>query len=101
MYKKCEVPVSQLRKNADLSKIKFKTTSEIQSLDSVIGQDRAVKAINFGLAMEDPSYNIFVTGFRGTGRTTTSESPAAANAPISVSENSRRGSSLPSARNSR
>ena len=34
------------------------------------GQDRAVKAINFGLAMEDPSYNIFVTGFRGTGRTT-------------------------------
>ena len=70
MYKKCEVPVSQLRKNADLSKINFKTTSEIQSLDSVIGQDRAVKAINFGLAMEDPSYNIFVTGFRGTGRTT-------------------------------
>ncbi len=70
MYKKCEVPISKLKKNADLSKIPFKTTNEIQSLDSVIGQDRAVKAINFGLAMEDPSYNIFVTGFRGTGRTT-------------------------------
>ena len=70
MYKKCAVPVELLAKNADLSKIPFKTTNEIQPLDSVIGQDRAVKAINFGLAMYDPSYNIFVTGFRGTGRTT-------------------------------
>jgi lon-related putative ATP-dependent protease len=70
MYKKCEVAVAQLKKNTDLSKIQFKTTSDIQPLDSVIGQDRAVKAINFGLAMNDSSYNIFVTGFRGTGRTT-------------------------------
>jgi len=70
MFKKCEVPVSVLRKNTDISKIQFKTTNDIQPLDAVIGQDRAVKAINFGLAMTDTSYNIFVTGFRGTGRTT-------------------------------
>jgi len=70
MFKKCEVPVSALRKNTDISKIQFKTTNDIQPLDAVIGQDRAVKAINFGLAMTDTSYNIFVTGFRGTGRTT-------------------------------
>jgi hypothetical protein len=70
MYKKCEVPVKQLRKDVDLSKLKFKTTEDIPPLATVIGQDRAVKAIDFGLAIEDPSYNIFVTGFRGTGRTT-------------------------------
>ena len=70
MYKKCEVPVEQLRKDVDLSKLKFKTTEDVTPLSTVIGQDRAVKAIDFGLAIEDPSYNIFVTGFRGTGRTT-------------------------------
>ncbi len=70
MYKKCEVPVASLRKEVDLSKIEFTTTEDIQSLSTVIGQDRAVRAINFGLSIEDPSYNIFVTGFRGTGRTT-------------------------------
>jgi lon-related putative ATP-dependent protease len=70
MYKKCEVPVKLLRKEVDLSKLKFKTTEDITPLVTVIGQDRAVRAIDFGLAIEDPSYNIFVTGFRGTGRTT-------------------------------
>jgi lon-related putative ATP-dependent protease len=70
MYKKCEVKVSDLRKDVEPALFKFKTTEEVKSLDSVIGQDRAVRAINFGLAMENNSYNIFVTGIRGTGRTT-------------------------------
>ena len=70
MYKKCDVKFSDLRNETDLKDLKFKTTDEIKPLDSVIGQDRAVRAINFGLAMENNSYNIFVTGIRGTGRTT-------------------------------
>ena len=70
MYKKCAVPVDQLKKEVNLTKFKFKTTEDISPLIAVIGQDRAVRAIDFGLAIEDPSYNIFVTGFRGTGRTT-------------------------------
>ena len=70
MPKKCEVPISALKKKINLSRYKFETTEDIQPLNSVIGQDRAVSAINFGLAMNDPSYNLFVTGFRGTGRTT-------------------------------
>ena len=40
---------------------------------AVIGQDRAVKAINFALEIEDSSYNIFISGMRGTGRTTISQ----------------------------
>ena len=70
MYKKCLVPVERLRKEVDLSKFNFKTTEDISPLVTVIGQDRAVKAIDFGLAIDNPSYNIFVTGIRGTGRTT-------------------------------
>jgi lon-related putative ATP-dependent protease len=64
------LPVSALKKKVDLSKYNFKTTADIKPLDSVIGQDRAVRSINFGLAMKNASYNIFVTGMRGTGRTT-------------------------------
>ncbi len=70
MPKSLEIPVKSLTKKIDLSHFTFQTTDDLQTLDSVIGQDRAVRSINFGLAMSDPSYNIFVTGIRGTGRTT-------------------------------
>jgi predicted ATP-dependent protease len=36
----------------------------------VIGQERAVQAIDFGLNMQDPGYNIFVTGLASTGKST-------------------------------
>jgi len=70
MPKSLEIPVKLLTKKIDLTPFTFQTTDDLQTLDSVIGQDRAVRSINFGLAMSDPSYNIFVTGIRGTGRTT-------------------------------
>jgi lon-related putative ATP-dependent protease len=70
MAKNNVLPVSALKKKVDLSKYNFETTADIKPLDSVIGQNRAVRAINFGLAMNNASYNIFVTGMRGTGRTT-------------------------------
>jgi lon-related putative ATP-dependent protease len=48
----------------------FKNTAEVNPLDEVIGQERAVQAINFGLKMKSPGYNIFVTGLEGTGKST-------------------------------
>ncbi|MCD4741848.1 MAG: AAA family ATPase [Desulfobacteraceae bacterium] len=48
----------------------FKTTDELSPLDSVIGQARAVGAIDFCLNMKTPGYNLFVTGDEGTGKTT-------------------------------
>jgi lon-related putative ATP-dependent protease len=39
-------------------------------LDEVIGQERAVQAIEFGLNMKSPEYNIFVSGIEGTGKST-------------------------------
>ncbi len=48
----------------------FESTLEIQPLDVVIGQERAVRAIDFGLNMKSNGYNIFVTGPEGTGKTT-------------------------------
>jgi len=65
-----ELAASELRYNCNPSVFKFKNTTEIEPLDEVIGQERAVHAIDFGLNMTSPGYNIFVTGIEGTGRTT-------------------------------
>ena len=70
MYKNCALKTDQLRKNIDLKKIKFESTRDIEPLTKVIGQERAVSALNFALEIHDSGYNIFVTGSYGTGRTT-------------------------------
>ena len=70
MAKKFEVKASDLRLICDPKVFKFKNTSEVKPLDTVIGQERAVQAIDFGLNMDDPGYNIFVTGLASTGKST-------------------------------
>ncbi len=70
MKTKCELSPSELRSICDPKTFSFKNTSEIAPLDEVIGQERAVQAIDFGLNMTSPGYNIFVTGIEGTGKST-------------------------------
>ena len=70
MAKKFEIKPADLRGICDHRVFKFKNTSEIKPLDEVIGQQRAVQAIEFGLNMKSPGYNIFVTGVAGTGKST-------------------------------
>lgn len=62
--------LNQLRKNISLNLFPFKTTESIPALDSIIGQDRAIRAIELALEMKHSGYNVFVTGMSGTGRTT-------------------------------
>ena len=47
----------------------FQCTDELTPLDRFIGQDRALDAIRFGLELDKPGYNLFVTGLTGTGKT--------------------------------
>lgn len=70
MLKKYELSASDLRCICDPKTFNFKNTSEIEPLSEVIGQQRAVHAIEFGLNMKSPGYNIFVTGIEGTGKST-------------------------------
>ena len=60
----------QLRRTCDPKALKFATTDDISPLSTVIGQQRAVEAIAFGLNVAGPGYHIFVTGLEGTGKTT-------------------------------
>ncbi len=64
------VPTDKLTKRITLDSLEFKTTADLSSLNTVIGQKRAVAAINFALEIDDTGYNLFITGPYGTGRTT-------------------------------
>ncbi|MGB5822492.1 MAG: AAA family ATPase [Proteocatella sp.] len=46
----------------------FKTTKDIETLNGIIGQVRAVEALKFGINMKNDGYNIYVSGESGTGR---------------------------------
>jgi predicted ATP-dependent protease len=65
-----ELAPEELRGVCSVDLFQFADTSELDPLDEVIGQERAVQAIDFGLNMKSPGYNIFVTGIAGTGKST-------------------------------
>ncbi|MGO9377067.1 MAG: Lon protease family protein [Dissulfurispiraceae bacterium] len=46
----------------------FKTTEEVFDLGGLIGQERALKSIDFGLSLDNKGYNIFALGEAGTGK---------------------------------
>ncbi len=48
--------------------LSFETTDELHSLDTIIGQPRAQRALELGLGIRDNGYNIFVSGFNGSGK---------------------------------
>lgn len=66
-----EVPIEKLRWRCDPASLQFKTTEECEYTEGIIGQERAVRALRLGLAIESPGYNIYVSGRTGTGRTST------------------------------
>ena len=47
----------------------FNTTEDVIPLEGIVGQERAVKAMDFGLKIKGHGYNIFMTGATGTGKT--------------------------------
>jgi len=67
---KLELLPSDLKASYDAKKLNCKTTEELKPLEGIIGQDRAVKALKFGLEIQDNGFNIYVSGYTGTGRTT-------------------------------
>jgi lon-related putative ATP-dependent protease len=63
-----EVPVEQLRWKLDPQTLPFETTLELQPVQEIIGQERAMEAFRFGLGIRKNGYNFLVTGPTGTGR---------------------------------
>jgi hypothetical protein len=66
-----ELYPAQLRRTCDPAGFTFRSTAELPIVPDIIGQPRATHAIEFGIDIESPGFNIFVLGPGGTGRTTT------------------------------
>jgi predicted ATP-dependent protease len=62
------LPASALCGRCDASTLGFETTAEITEANGVIGQQRAVEAIEFALGMDRPGYNVFAVGPQGSGK---------------------------------
>ena len=46
----------------------FKDVGEIPTTDQVVGQERAMTALDLGLKLRHPGFNVYVSGVAGTGR---------------------------------
>jgi len=59
---------SRLRRRCDPARFTFKTTAELKPFEGLIGQDRAIEALDLGARIDKPGFNLFVLGERGTAR---------------------------------
>ncbi|HEY7535964.1 MAG TPA: ATP-binding protein [Thermodesulfobacteriota bacterium] len=64
-----ELSTNEVYRFCDLSQFGFKTTEGLSGCEDFIGQDRAVKAIYFGLGMDYRGYNLYLSGPPGVGKT--------------------------------
>lgn len=60
-----------LYKSCDISQFTFASTAELEDLSDFVGQDRALKAIEFGAGIGREGFNMFLLGPPGTGKFST------------------------------
>ena len=66
MYR--ELKPEELASFCDPAGFEFETTETVVPLEGIVGQERAVRAMEFGLSIKRHGYNIFMTGLTGTGK---------------------------------
>ena len=66
--KKYAVPVEDICWHCNMRDFEFQCTDELTPPQGLIGQERALRAIQFGLEVDKRGYNLFVTGLTGTGK---------------------------------
>jgi lon-related putative ATP-dependent protease len=60
----------QLRRRIDPDCLGVATTADLEPVSQLIGQERAVEAVRFGMAIRRQGYNLFVLGPSGMGKHT-------------------------------
>ncbi|MFO7525572.1 MAG: AAA family ATPase [Ignavibacteriaceae bacterium] len=66
-----ELKAEDLRWKCDPEIFDFASTGDIEPIEGIIGQDRAMKAIKLGVDLRSPGYNIYIAGLSGSGKATT------------------------------
>lgn len=69
MKNKNELSYHDLKMTCNTSLFKFDTTEELEPIQSGIGQDRGIKALEFGLQVDVKGYNLYLEGPSGVGKT--------------------------------
>ena len=62
------IEVAALRKTVNPAELGFLTTSELEPLDGLLGQERGVAAVDLGLNLRADNFNIFAVGPFGAGK---------------------------------
>ncbi|NJD59270.1 MAG: ATP-dependent protease, partial [Anaerolineae bacterium] len=65
-----ELKAEQAYKVCGKENIGCDSSQELSPLETIVGQDRAIRAMQFGLGIKEKGFNIYVSGMPGTGRTT-------------------------------
>lgn len=66
---KNELSYKDLKNICNPNIFKFETTDELEDSDLIYGQDRGIKALEFGLSVDSKGYNLYLEGPSGVGKT--------------------------------
>ena len=69
MKNKNELNYKQLKMTCNPEVFKFETTQELEPIQTGIGQDRGIKALEFGIQVDVKGYNLYLEGPSGVGKT--------------------------------
>ena len=65
-----ELPPEKLRLICKPGSIDCNTSEELGTIDDIIGQERALRALSFGVQMKGKGFNVYAAGLPGTGKNT-------------------------------
>ncbi|NNJ54323.1 MAG: AAA family ATPase [Ignavibacteriaceae bacterium] len=60
----------ELRWKCDPAVLEFDSTLDLEPIEDIIGQERALKALRLGVELRAPGYNIYIAGLSGSGKAT-------------------------------
>ena len=69
MKRKNELSYKDLKVTCDPKLLNFNTTDDLEPISTGIGQERGIKALEFGLNVDINGYNVYVEGPYGVGKT--------------------------------
>ena len=69
MKNKYEVNHRSLKMTCDPNWFDFETTENLEHIETGIGQERGIKALEFGVNVEGKGYNLYIEGPSGVGKT--------------------------------
>ena len=69
MKKKNELDYKDLKMYCNPNVFKFDSTEELSPIQEGIGQDRGIKALEFGIQVDVKGYNLYLEGPSGVGKT--------------------------------